>query len=160
MALYSCTARLPAIWLDQNIPLVEVQSSPTDYLRIIDVFGSTFFSETGFVYTLGLGVPAARGILRTTSPIFAPSDVNSSKCQSVFGQEWVTPPTTPTKFFRRLSRSSGPNSVQPSQLFSFYLSNGFTMPPSSSFVLWLITGPAPSVSVPASVFEATFDIDA
>ena len=159
MALYSCAARCPAITSENSTPLVELQSSPTDYLRVVDVFGSVI-GESSQTFVLGLGVPASRGVLRKTSPVFVPADVNSVPSQSVFGTEWTTQPTIPTKFFRRLTRASGGNTSQMMQLFSFFLANGFMMPPSTSFVLWLISGQGTLGYGNPWIFEPTFDIDA
>lgn len=161
MAISSCAFRVPAIAGDSNVPLFEIQTTATDRARVLGIGGS-FCGTTAGALELGIGTPAAAGMI-VRRPAFLANDAGNTNPFSVYiGAEWTILPTAPTSYLRRqaLRQSGGAanNSLGP---FYFPIINGFLMAPSSSLVLWLISQISASATITAPwIMDFYVDLDA
>lgn len=127
-------------------PLFEIQSGPTDYAIINGiVFHWNPRASANPTLTMGVGVPAARGVgINGIAFLNGDGGNNNSNSGLRIYSQWNTLPTVPTNFMRRLSISfsNGHWATIP-----FRFSKGIKMQPSTSLVFWSIAASA-AFSVP------------
>lgn len=117
-----------------GIPICELSTSATDFVRVTRIF----INWTTTPQTYGIGKPAVSGIPKVTGPVLAAYDGgNSGYLPNVtLSTDWLQRPTAPAQFFRRVS--SFPNMT--SDIYTLSFNRGLGLAPSSSLVMWLITG--------------------
>ena len=98
--------------------------------RIIEL---GFFLAAATATVVGLGRPAAIGVTPTSPVNFLPEDPNDVIASGVIQSAlaWVTPPTVPVSFLRRLSL---PATIGTGVIWTF--PEGLIIPVSSGIVLW------------------------
>jgi hypothetical protein len=143
MGLYSVAFTGPQITRTAPKALCEIQASATDYPRIKEISGAFLNAGTAAV-TLGVGIPAAVGVIKTSSsfsviPYIPASDPS---CSVIIGTDWTTQPTAPTAFFKRMSVN---NTTSTFIQFDFVFKTGIVIAPNSSLVLWVISSTATSL---------------
>jgi hypothetical protein len=87
---------------------------------------------------LGLGQPAAKGTALRTYAFNGEDGAPSNTL--VATTEWITQPTSPTSFFRKLSLNAPITGITSQNRFLRF-SRGISIPISSSLVLWSIATP-------------------
>lgn len=140
MGLYSVALTGPQITSTAPRALCEIQASATDYARIKEISGAFLNVGTAAV-TIGVGVPAAVGVIKSSSSFsFLPYNLQSDPaCSVIVGTDWTTKPTAPTKFYKRISLN---NTTSTFLQFDFIFRSGIVILPTSSLVLWVISSTA------------------
>ena len=156
----------PVLWQGVAGPMLEIQSSPTDFLRLSAFeFTRTAGGNANGVITIGIGVPAAKGVPLTINGI-------NASCLTVCGDDsgnngttpwvsvlydWRTQPTAPTQFLRRQTFGEYVYSAADQTVvqISWRFQRGLVIPPSSSLVFWMINNNAGVFQLydPVLIFE-------
>ena len=112
-------------------PCWEIRTGATPgRVKILEI-GVTIAAAT--TTTIGIGRPQAIGITPTSPVDFLPADPNDVVASGVVQSAlaWVTKPTIPTAFLRRVSL---PATIGTGVIFPF--SEGLVIPVSSSIIIW------------------------
>jgi hypothetical protein len=141
-------------------PLLEIQTNPTDFARILEIsFSVPANPTTGNAVTIGVGVPAALGtMLRVANPIIENTFIADTTGVTI-GVDWSIPPTIPTNFLRRWTSGMGGTATAGFEPVKFRFPRGLVMPPSSSIVVWAIAIAA-GAAANGCVFDPVVVLDA
>jgi hypothetical protein len=119
-------------------PLLELQTSPTDYVTILEFGFGVQGNLLNFSVVCGIGTPAVHGVGINSHAINYDDSSNTNLVPNVkLFSWWSIPPSTPSKFYRRNTFNTSTAAITP-VIFSF--PRGLKVAPSSSVVLWLIAG--------------------
>jgi hypothetical protein len=143
---------LPTNAAPVNSAWFEIRVGPTNMpvvttIGCIQIGGGT----SGRSVSFGIGIPAAQGVTPRIPQGLTAFDPNSPAADLAIYTDWVTPPTTPTNYFRRatfLGVSNGGGSNE----FQFRFPRGLRLAPSSSLAFWAITANGTSYALSANVF--------
>lgn len=119
-------------------PMFEIIPIPSIAPKIVEIRFSMEVLITAQVTTIGIGIPAAAGIVPTDERLVQAEHLGPPSMLNI-ASDWSTPPTAPTNFYRRVSML-GAASNAGQALFKF--PNGLKIAPSSTFVVWCITSAA------------------
>lgn len=115
-------------------PIIEIKAAPTSRPTILEISG-WMDNQNSIIQTIGVGRNATAGTGRTYAyPL--PDDSNAPSSLASVITEWSVPPTTPTRFFRRLNVANGlaGNGFR----FCFLFPRGLSLTESASIGMWII----------------------
>ncbi len=111
-------------------PALELIGGAGVKARLVE-FGLTVVTQV--VAAVGIGYPAAIGLIPTTPVTFLSEAQDSSTIAITSALAWGTPPTSPTYFYRRVSIPLGQDEI----VWTWPTGMGIMLLPATSIVLWL-----------------------
>jgi len=129
MAIYSIGVRSVNANITQAF--VEIYTPATLGIRVMEI---GICQLAAAVVAIGLGRPAAQGLIPATTSLFqAEQSTSDPAAKTTLALSWGTSPTVPVVFLRRVNTALAASGV----IWTF--PRGLYLPPSASLVLWNIT---------------------